>query len=144
MAFPRPEVGLVVSYSYLWREEAEQGHTEGRKVRPCAIVLSVIEAEGRAPTVVVVPITHSPPADPARGVEIPARVKQHLGLDEQRSWIIIDDFNVFTWPGFDLRPIPNKNRYDYGMLPPRLFEQVKEKFLALLRAGEASETSRDE
>ena len=49
MEFPLPEVGLVISYSYLWSDEAEAGHVEGRKIRPCAIVLVVQEAEGKRP-----------------------------------------------------------------------------------------------
>lgn len=77
--------------------------------------------EGQAPTVAVVPITHTPPADPERAIEIPQGVKRHLGLDTDRSWIVLDDFNVFRWPGFDLRPIRGTGRYDYGFLPPRLF-----------------------
>jgi hypothetical protein len=56
MEFPQPEIGLVISYSYLWRDEAEAGHVEGRKNRPCAIVLVVQQAEGKAPVVTVVPI----------------------------------------------------------------------------------------
>jgi hypothetical protein len=39
--FPEPEVGLVISYSYLWKQEEEQGLVERRKDRPCAIVLTV-------------------------------------------------------------------------------------------------------
>lgn len=31
--FPEPQVGLVISYSYLWSEEAEHGQIEGRKDR---------------------------------------------------------------------------------------------------------------
>ena len=45
--FPEPRVGLVVSYSYLWSEEAEQGLVEGKKDRPCAIILAI---EAPAPT----------------------------------------------------------------------------------------------
>jgi len=29
--FPEPEVGLVISYSYLWKEEEERGQVEGPK-----------------------------------------------------------------------------------------------------------------
>lgn len=105
---PEPEVGLVISYSYLWKEEEERGLVEGRKDRPCAIVLAVDhpspELDGRK-QVAVVPITHSLPQDLNVAVEIPLRVKQHLGLDSERSWVILDEVNVFTWPGFDLRPI---------------------------------------
>lgn len=54
---------------------------------------------------VVVLITHVPPTKSGAAIEIPARVKQHLGLDDERSWVVLDEFNVFTWPGFDLRPI---------------------------------------
>lgn len=144
MSFPKPETGLVISYSYLWRDEAEQGHVEGRKTRPCAIVLAVTPVEGKPPTVTVAPITHSPPNDPQTTLEIPVRVKQHLRLDDDRSWIVLNDFNVFTWPGFDLRTIPRSDRYDYGFLPPALFEQIKAQVLELIRAELVTETSRDE
>ncbi len=106
--FPEPEVGLVISYSYLWKEEEEQGLVEGRKDRPCAIVLTgeVPTAESnRRKQVAVAPITHSPPHDPSVAIEIPPRVKAHLGLDGERSWVILEEVNIFMWPGFDLRPI---------------------------------------
>ncbi len=45
------------------------------------------------------------PHDPNVAVEIPLRVKEHLGLDSERSWVILEEVNIFTWPGFDLRPI---------------------------------------
>jgi hypothetical protein len=144
MVFPKPEIGLVISFSYLWREEAEQGHLEGKKARPCAIVLAQIEDTERRQQVVVVPVTHSPPTNPDRAVEIPPRVKRHLGLDDEQSWILLDDFNVFTWPGFDLRPVPGSDRYDYGLLPPMFFEQLRKKFIELVKSGLASETGRDE
>jgi len=61
--FPEPEAGLVISYSYLGKEEEERGQTEGRKDWPCAIVLAVDDpdpkADGRT-QVAVAPITHSP------------------------------------------------------------------------------------
>ena len=40
MAYPEPEVGVVISYSYLWSDEAAIGHVDGRKARPCAIVMA--------------------------------------------------------------------------------------------------------
>jgi hypothetical protein len=78
----------VISYSFLWSEEAEQGQVEGRKDRPCAIVIALEEPGAKPKRVAVVPITHSPPRDPAAAVEIPQRVKSHLGLDSERSWVI--------------------------------------------------------
>jgi hypothetical protein len=99
--FPEPEAGLVISYSYLWKEEADRGQVEGRKDRPCAIILTIDHPGSTAQglrQVAVAPITHSPPYDPHVAIEIPLRVKQHLGLDGERSWVILDEVNVFTWP----------------------------------------------
>jgi hypothetical protein len=145
MEFPQPEVGLVISYSYLWNDEAEAGHVEGRKNRPCAIVLIVQQAEGKAPAVTVVPITHSPHRNPEAAIEIPAAIKRHLGLDDEPSWVVVDDFNVFTWPGYDLRLVPGqKDRYHYGLLPPRLFADIIRRFSELRRQGGAARTSRDD
>jgi hypothetical protein len=124
---PKPGPGLVVSYSYLWSSEAQRGHVEGRKDRPCAIVVALTDpaSTGRSPRVVVVPITHLEPRVPTVAVEIPARVKAHLGLDGERSWIVVNEFNVFAWPGFDLRPIRRgETQVHYGWLPPRLFDRV--------------------
>lgn len=145
MGYPEPELGLVISYSYLWSEEAAAGHAEGRKSRPCAILLVVQKAEGEPPRVTVAPITHSPPHDSGIAIEIPTRVKRHLGLDSERSWVILDELNVFRWPGYDLRPIADKGgRYDYGLLPPKFFESIVKKFAELRKERELAHTSRDD
>jgi hypothetical protein len=145
MALPEPECGLVISYSYLWRHESKAGQTEGVKNRPCAIVLAIDSKDSNAKTVTVVPITHTPPVDLALAIEIPPKVKQHLGLDIGRSWIVLDEFNEFAWPGFDLRSIPGKpSRYDYGFLPPALFAKIIARVLELRREGKADTFSRDD
>lgn len=145
MSFPKPETGLVISYSYLWSHEAKEGQIEGRKDRPCAILLLVQGANENAPIVTVAPITHSSPADPDVAVEIPRKVKEFLGLDSERSWVILDDFNIFKWPGFDLRPLPRGNDcYSYGLLPPALFMQIKDRFAALSGQDRINITPRDE
>lgn len=146
--FPEPEAGLVISYSYLWKEEEERGQVEGRKDRPCAIILAIDHPNaalaGRK-QVAVVPITHSPPHNPNVAVEIPLRVKEHLGLDSDRSWVVLDEINVFTWPGFDLRPIRRgESRIDYGLLPPKFFELLIAKFTELRAQREVASSSRDE
>jgi len=145
MALPEPKLGLVISYSYLWRHESEAGLVEGTKDRPCAIILVVRKAEGDGATIVTAaPITHSPPHDPAAAMEIPQRVKQHLGLDGQRSWIVLDDFNEFVWPGFDIRPVPARpGRYEYGFLPPALFEAITRRIVELRRQGKGFSSARD-
>ena len=139
MALPEPECGLVISYAYLWRRESETGQTEGLKDRPCAIVLTVAGAGNEPVTVTVAPITHTAPRDPDVAIEIPPQVKRHLGLDDGRSWIILDEFNEFAWPGFDLRPVPGeRGRYEYGFLPPALFTRTINRVLELRRTGKSA------
>jgi hypothetical protein len=135
MAIPNPEPGLVISHSYVWHREHQAGQIEGRKTRPCVIVLAVTREGENTASVVVLPITHSPPDDPASAVEIPAVVNSHLGLDAGRSWIIVAEGNEFLWPGYDLHKLPQSDRYEYGFLPPRLFNQVRDAFVAHYRAG---------
>ena len=144
MALPEPEPGLVISYSYLWRRERAAGEREGRKNRPCAIVL-VIDARGGAKTVTVAPITHSRPPDLTVAIEIPPAIKRHLRLDAEPSWIVLDDFNQFGWPGFDLRSISgDAKRFDFGMLPPAFFMKIVRQILELRSEGRIFLSSRDE
>lgn len=135
MALPSPEPGLVVSYAYLWHHEHAAGKDEGRKDRPAAIVLATEREDDGATIAVVLPVTHSPPADPAAAVEIPWRVKRHLGLDDGQSWIVVSEGNEFVWPGYDLRKLSNSERYDYGFLPPKFYDQVREAFERWYRTG---------
>jgi hypothetical protein len=129
VSLPTPQPGLVISYAYLWAREHGLGAEEGLKDRPCAIVAARQFVEGRE-VVTVVPVTHSPPADPADAVEIPPAVKAHLGLDDMPSWIVVTETNDFLWPGPDLRPVPGKpGRFHYGMLPPRFFAHVRNRLL---------------
>jgi hypothetical protein len=89
-----PELGMVLSYSYLWSSQHDRGETSGRKDRPAAIV--VIRTDlGPDKIVYVVPITHSPPAehDPTK-ILIPRQIKQRLGLDEEPSWVDISEYNA--------------------------------------------------
>jgi hypothetical protein len=143
MPIPAPEPGLVIAYAYLWHREHEAGREEGRKDQPCVIVLAVERPDNGRTIVVVLPITHAPPGDPASAVEIPAAVKRHLGLDDERSWIVVAEGNEFDWPGYDLRKVGRGDRYDYGFLPPRFFSQVIEAFAAWHRAHKAKLTSRE-
>ncbi len=106
MPIPTPEPGLVISYAYLWHYEHEAGREEGQKDRPAVIVLAVEREADGATVVTVLPITHSPPGDPASAVEIPLPVKRHLGLDADPSWIVVAEGNEFVWPGYDLRKLP--------------------------------------
>src|SRR5882672_3826643 len=109
MPLPEPEAGLVISYAYLWHHEHQAGREEGQKDRPNVIVLVVNREMDGATIVTVLPITHSPPTDSAAAVEIPLPVKRHLGLDDDRSWIVVAEGNEFLRPGYDLRKRPGSD-----------------------------------
>src|ERR1700674_4074881 len=97
-----PQVGQVVDRHFLWADEQATGQVEGRKPRPC-LIIAVERRNDAAPRVTVLPIT-SPRAG-ANAVPIPDDVKARIGLDRARTaWVVIDDANMFTWPGFDLIP----------------------------------------
>ena len=130
MNFPEPCEGLVVRYAYLWHREHKAGLEEGNKERPCAIILSVVEKDGRR-RVTVVPVTHTPPGPSEEAIEIPAVTKARLGLDSERSWIVVGEINRFLWAGPDLRPIPGRDvsTVAYGMLPPTLFARLRKAVL---------------
>lgn len=125
MALPEPAPGLVISYSYLWHDQRRIGLEEGRKVRPCAIVVATTD-EGGDTKVYVAPITHSRPDDP-HAVELPPAAKRQLGLDEAPSWIVTRELNRFTWPGYDLQPVARDKPgvFAWGFLPVGIFAALK-------------------
>lgn len=145
MSWPVPRPGLVIRYSYLWEAEARQGREEGVKDRPCAIVLVVLR-EGDDPIVRVLPVTHSRPADPADALEIPQPTKQRLGLDAERSWVVLTEANDFIWPGPDLRPAVSGDLSSvaYGMLPPGFMKVLRERLARRWRDKRAAATRRTE
>jgi hypothetical protein len=133
---PDPVPGLVIRHAFLWSHEVARGQREAAKSRPCAIVIAATQDERGATRVTVAPITHSPPDDETACVEIPAKIARELGLDDDRQWLRFDELNYFDWPGFDLSPVPGTDaRYDYGMLPRRLFERVRAAILNRVRTG---------
>lgn len=145
-SWPEPELGLVIRYAYLWRREQEAGREEGAKDRPCAIVLALAGQEEGRPRVVVLAVTHTPPQPPTEGIELPAPVKRRLGLDGERSWVIVSEANVFLWPGPDLRFLTGggPDSAAYGVLPPDVFRAVRDRFLARLRDRQAAAVPRTE
>jgi hypothetical protein len=143
--WPRPVPGQVIRYSYLWRGEALRGREEGLKDRPCAVVFTVQDGEDR-PLVVVVPVTHTPPPSPSVAMEIPLLTKRRLGLDDDRSWIMLNESNAFRWPGPDLRPTINGDLESVvlGMLPPTFFKIVLERHIELETQSRSARVSRTE
>jgi hypothetical protein len=137
--------GLVIRYAYLWRTEYLRGQEESTKDRPCAVILTLRNVDGEW-RVFVLPITHRPPSDQNDALEIPHETKKRLGLDGERSWIVLTEANDFIWPGPDLRPMVSggdPTDIVYGVLPKILFEQMRDRFVENLRKKRAKATLRE-
>jgi hypothetical protein len=142
VSFPAPRPGLVIRYAFLWSHEQDAGADEAAKARPCAVVVAAPKL-GRGIRTLVAPITHAPPEDEADSIEIPSAVAKALCLDEAPHWLRLDELNLFTWPGYDLRPIPETGRYDYGMLPQDLFEALRKGIVERQAVKKARTQGRD-
>ncbi len=125
MQKPTAVEGLVIRYDFLWENEYQQGRTEGQKDRPCAIVIAAPEQNGTVERVIVAPITHAKPLEGVQAIEIPQKVKRHLGLDEERSWIVIDNLNRVRWDDPGIVPV-SRSKWEYGALPQALVTQVQD------------------
>ncbi len=97
------------------------------------VVVAVRRESDARVRVRVLPITHAA-QHPDRAVALPAKVKRHLGLDDDASWIVLDEANEFVWPGVDLRPISRAKPgvWTYGVLPQEVFEAVRERLRLVL------------
>lgn len=140
---PRPTD--VLAYVYLWHREARKGRDEGSKERPVVVVVAT-EKRPHGTQLLVVPVTTRAPRAGDGAIEMPSRVRHHLGLGEERCWIIADEVNRFTWPGPDIRPMRRGGDVNprYGAIPGRLFEQVRQKLEQAARAGRLKVTKRTE
>ena len=136
---PQPE--LVLSHAYLWHHEAVQGRDEGTKYRPAVVVLATEFDEAHGKTVLVAPITRRKPDDPAAGVEILPLTKRRLGLDAERSWVIVSEVNRFEWPGPDLLPVA-PGQWAYGILPAGLFRNIRDGVVGLARQRRLAQVRR--
>jgi hypothetical protein len=121
---------MVIRYAYLWANEHDAGREEGSKDRPAAILLTV--SAGKQTEVLALPITHSPPSHPEEAFELPPATKARLGLDGERSWVVLSEVNRFAWPGPDLRPTSlQRDTCLYGFLPEGVFAAIRRDFLRL-------------
>ncbi|GLU29856.1 hypothetical protein Brsp01_50890 [Brucella sp. NBRC 12950] len=93
-----PKVGLIFRYTYLWHWQFEQGREEGDKDRPLLVMAITTTLEDGSPVVRVLPITDTPPQRADEAIEIPAATKRRLGLDDERSWMVLSESNRFVWP----------------------------------------------
>lgn len=127
-----PEPGSVIRYCYLWADEHGRNREEGRKDRPAVVLAIAVRTHDDRTEVLVLPVTHTPPAAPSDAIAIPLQVKRRLKLDQDASWIVTSEANAFIWPGPDIRPVPNRDPTTviYGRIPSDLLQSVARSFLA--------------
>ena len=117
-----PIAGTVIRFSYLWKRQQAAGQAEPDKDRPAVIVVRS-DKRGRC---IVVPVTHAPPYDETCAIELPEAERSRLGLDNERSWVMLDEVNAFVWPGSYVQAVPK-------LLPPTpIYGAVTKPFFAEL------------
>lgn len=124
-----PPVGSLIAFDYLWVSQV-LAREEALKTYPCAVVLQRQDM-GPASVAYVLGMSHAAPLSGQRAIDVPRKLKRHLGLDDAPSWLYTDQLNVFTWPGPDLRPASRlssrPNLHDtcvIGPLPTDWFAKV--------------------
>ena len=127
MPKPKPVSGLVIRYDYLWRNEARRGQRDGSKDRPCVVVVAIQSVQGGDLRTLVAAVTHTEP-DAGEGIEIPQKVKRHLGLDSDRSWIIVSEVNEIDWSDPGIIPVSNA-KWEYGFVPATLAAALRDAIL---------------
>jgi hypothetical protein len=141
VALPEPRPGLVFRYDYLWNREAAAGRDQGKERPACLVIAS--DAATKPRYAIILPITHSAPLGDTVAVEIPARVRAHLGLDDAPSWVVVSEHNVDEWPNGGLAPLPGRpGVFSYGFIPPSLFDDIKRRFLESIEQGRGAAVRR--
>jgi len=88
-------------------------------------------------------MTHTRPGAERSAVEVPRSAKTQLGLSAAPSWIMCDEFNEFTWPGFDAGKTP-AGKPSFGFLPRGTIAAVRAEALAARARGAFKSVSRDD
>jgi hypothetical protein len=123
MKKPVPEIGQIIKYDYLWRDESDRERIEGAKERPCAVVLATEQTDTGSVHVYVAPITHSAPKLGQRAIEIPVQATKMTGLDEARSWLVTSEVNRVDWLDAGIVTVKN-GQWLYGHLPRGIAKQA--------------------
>ncbi len=132
MTKPEPQVGQIIKYDYLWRDERDRNRIEGAKQRPCAVIVALRRAEDGSQHVFVAPITHSAPRDGEPAIEIPAKFNAMTGLDKERSWLIISELNRVDWSDPGIVPA-RPGQWFYGTLPRGIAQRASAAIVELHR-----------
>jgi hypothetical protein len=133
LPLPKPKLGLVVHYGFVWAGAGRRPPPDAGKSRPCLIVdLEEVQEPAAGDRLVTrvtyLPISHVAPRADEQAIPVPPRVAQHLGLTHQASYLYTSYAVEDDWP-FDLEQVPGSDGvFDYGLIPPKLFAAVAADF----------------
>lgn len=127
---PLPKVGDILHYVFLFSHEKTTGRDEGIKIRP--LMVAAVK-DGRVFTLAITTRRERTGST----LPIPDSVADSAGLERGTS-VVIDQYNHFTWVGFDIRPVADGPTYLAGRMPPGFTSTI----LSALLAG-ASAINRD-
>ena len=89
MPLPRPEIGLIVHYGFVWSGPDRDPPPDAGKDRPCLIV-DILQEEilGRKTLrVTYLPISHAEPRKGESAILIKPKVANYLGLTTEKSYL---------------------------------------------------------
>jgi PemK-like, MazF-like toxin of type II toxin-antitoxin system len=112
-----PKVGDVINYIFLFAHEAKT-RDEGVKARPCVVIM----ADARQQRVLVAPLTTQGDRY-ADTLAIPDEVCRIARLRGPFA-VVLSELNIFTWLGYDVRPLHGTNDITIGRFPPGFTAKV--------------------
>lgn len=133
-----PKAGNVLRYPYLWARQAEHGETEGRKTRPCAVILSLKAGSGQT-ELRLCAVTTQPPHSGTHAVEVPEIEKRRAGLDSDVPlWVIVDEHNLDVFEqSFYIEP-----RSHIGAFSTSFTKELQKEMVLVLRQRNSKAVSR--
>ncbi len=106
-----PKVGDIINYIFLFAHEAET-RDEGVKERPCVVVMTIPEQQ----RVLVAPLTTQGDRYPDT-LPVPDAVCRIAKLSGPTA-VVLSELNLFTWLGYDVRPLHGTDDIYVGRFPP--------------------------
>lgn len=119
---PLPKVGDILHYVFLFIHDKAAGRDEGIKTRP------VMVAAVKDQRVFTVAITTKGEASVST-LPIPDAVADAAGLVRGTA-VVIDQYNHFTWLGYDIRPVTSEPSFVAGRMPPGFTNSILSALLA--------------
>lgn len=130
--------GLVIRYDFDFGPDGR-----GRpmlKERPAAIVVAT--GQGDDDRVILAPITHTKPSDGQPNIPMPDAVKKRLGLDDEPSWIKLDELNDTSVENLAYDMSKTKaGKWEYGALPTPMWDRMQR---TIAQTNELTIRTRDE